>query len=523
MIKQKAMNNIKILWADDEIELLKPHIIFLENKGYSVVAVNDGSSAIEKVSEDHFDIVFLDEQMPGISGLDALSEIKTLKPSLPIIMITKSEAEDLMEAAIGSKINDYLIKPVNPNQILLTIKKNLDRNDLVTQNTTMKYQSEFSQLAMQIGNAQDWNDWVDVYKKLTYWESQLEISKDRGMDEILSMQKNDANLNFGKFIKLNYQDWLRVDSEDKPLLSPSIIKEKVIPHLKNDTQTLLLVIDNLRYDHWLSICPLLQEYFTVESDDVYCSILPTDTQYARNAIFAGLMPSEIKKLYPKYWVTDEEDEGKNQYEKQLLEAQLKRFGIQEKFFFEKITAVNPGKKITDKLNQIMEHKFSVIVYNFIDKLSHSRTEMDMLKELANNEPAYKSLVLSWFKHSVLFELLKELSIKNIKIIITTDHGSIRVQNPIKVIGDKNITTNLRYKQGKSLQYNPKEVFEIHKPEEIHLPATHLSSKYIFTLEQDFFAYPNNFNHYVKYYKDSFQHGGISIEEMIIPCAVLQSK
>jgi len=517
------MNKIKILWADDEIELLKPHLIFLEGKGYSVTPVNDGGEAIEKVKEERFDIVFLDEQMPGITGLDALGEIKKISPDLPIIMITKSEAEDIMEAAIGSKINDYLIKPVNPNQILLTLKKNLDSSDLVTQKTTMKYQMEFSQLGMTISDAQDWEDWVDIYKKLSYWELQLSSSKDRGMDEVLQMQKHDANLNFGKFVKRTYLSWLNTEGEDKPIMSANLLKENVFPHLKKKEKTLLLVIDNLRYDHWLSIRPLINEYFTVQNDSVYCSILPTATQYARNAIFAGLMPLEISRIYPDLWRNDEDDDLKNRFEEELLSSQLKRFGIDTKFYFEKITAINPGKKVTDKLNKILEHDFSVIVYNFVDTLSHSRTEMDMIKELASDESAYRSLTLSWFKHSTLFELIRELSDKDIKLIITTDHGSVKVQNPIKVLGDRNITTNLRYKQGKALQYNSKEVYELKKPEEAHLPAPHLSSSYIFSLEQDFFAYPNNFNHYVKYYRDSFQHGGISMEEMIVPYVELKSK
>ena len=518
------MKNIRILWADDEIELLKPHVLFLEAKGYTVIAVNSGNEAIDLVSKNKFDIVFLDEQMPGLNGLETLKHIKILHPDLPIIMITKSEAESIMEAAIGSQINDYLIKPVNPNQILLSIKKNLDQRDLITQNTTMNYQQEFSQLGIFISNANSWNDWVEIYKKLTHWEILLVNSKDRGLDEILKMQKNEANTNFAKYIKRNYLDWFQNDSNhDKPLLSPSIIKEKVLPLLKKGEKTLLLLIDNLRYDHWVSLRPLLAEYYSIEQDEQYCSILPTSTQYSRNAIFAGLMPKEIEKIYPELWKNDDDDEMKNQYEEELLTSQLKRFGYTNKFFFEKITAINPGKRVTEKLHSILQHDFSVIVYNFIDTLSHSRTEMDMIKELANDEAAYRSLTISWFQHSSLFELLQELAKKDISLIITTDHGSVRVQNPIKVVGDKNITTNLRYKQGKALDYNPKEVFEIKKPFEAHLPAINISSTYIFATQQDFFAYPNNFNHYAKYYKDSFQHGGISIEEMIIPCIQLTSK
>lgn len=514
---------IRILWADDEIELLKPHIMFLESKGYHVTPVNNGVVAVEESKRIIFDIIFLDEQMPGLSGLDTLVKIKALHPEIPIVMITKSEAEDIMEAAIGSQINDYLIKPVNPNQILLSIKKNIQQTEIITQKTTMNYQQEFSQLGIQIMQAHSWDDWVEIYKKLTQWDIQLSRSKDRGMDEVLRMQHNEANTNFTKFIKKNYCDWIESNSDEKPTLSPSLIKDKVLPIIKTGRKTLLLVIDNLRYDHWVSLRPLLSEYYTIQDESLYCSILPTSTQYARNSLFAGLMPLEISKLYPELWINDEDDEQKNQYEETLFISQLKRLGYTEKIYFEKITAINPGKKVTDKLNAILQHQLSVMVYNFVDTLSHSRTEMQMIKELANDEAAYRSLAISWFSHSTLFELLQELSKKQVDIVITTDHGAVRVQNPIKVVGDKNITTNLRYKQGKALVYNPKEVFEIKKPQEVRLPSTNISSSYIFAAEQDFFAYPNNFNHYVQYYRDSFQHGGISMEEMIIPCVYAQAK
>ena len=517
------MKEITILWADDEIELLKPHVIFLESKGYVVVTVNDGAGAIEKVKEQWFDIVFLDEQMPGVSGLDALPEIKQLRPEIPVVMITKSEAEDIMEAAIGSKINDYLIKPVNPNQILLSIKKNVQSNEFITQKTTTNYQMEFSRLGGEIMQAQDWMDWVEVYKKITYWELQLEHSKDRGMDEVLTMQKQEANRSFAKFISQNYVSWMNDRDSSTPLLSPGVVKEKILPNLVNGTKTIVLLIDNLRYDHWVTLRSLFTSYFTIDVDELYCSILPTTTQYARNAFFSGLMPLEMSKMYPDIWKNDDDDEGKNKHEEELFAAQLKRYGYTEKFFFEKITAINPGKKITEKLHAIKQFQLSVIVYNFVDTLSHARTEMDMIKELANNEAAYRSLVLSWFRHSALFDLVREISTDSCKLIVTTDHGSIRVQNPVKVVGDKSVTTNLRYKTGKALQYNEKQVFNLKQPNIAHLPSPHLTSSFIFAREQDFFAYPNNYNHYAKYYRDTFQHGGISLEEMVVPYAELSTK
>ncbi|MDR2962359.1 MAG: PglZ domain-containing protein [Bacteroidales bacterium] len=518
------MKKTTILWADDEIELLKPHILFLESKGYEVIAVNNGNDAIEESSNPNIDIVFLDEQMPGITGLEALEQIKRRNPNVPVVMITKSEAEDIMEAAIGAHINDYLIKPVNPHQILLSIKKNLDQKDIITQTTTQTYQAEFSQLGMQIASAETWQDWIAVHKELTHWETKLSQSKDRAMNAVFVMQKNDADVQFAKFIKRNYISWLNTNNPDKPLLSPNVVKEKIVPLIKSGRQTLMLLIDNLRYDHWCNLRPLLSEYYNITEDSQYYSILPTCTQYARNSIFAGLMPLDIEKMYPELWKNDDdEDEAKNRYEEELLATQLKRLGYTEKFFFEKITSINPGRRVVDKLQAIQQHQFSVIVYNFVDTLSHARTEMDMIKELAADEAAYRSLTYSWFTHSTLFELLQELSSKHINIVITTDHGSVRVQNPIKVLADKSVTSNLRYKQGKALNYNPKEVFEIKKPHEAHLPMVNLSSTYIFATNQDFFAYPNNFNYYAKYYRDSFQHGGVSLDEIIIPCVHLQPK
>ena len=518
------MKGTRILWADDEIELLKPHIIFLKDKEFDVVAVNNGDAAIEQAKNNYFDIIFLDEQMPGISGIDALMAIKSFKPDIPVILITKSEEENIMEAAIGAKISDYLIKPVNPNQILLALKKNLKQKELISSQTTSKYQSEFTKLGIDIQNANTHEEWTEMYRKLVYWELELEASGgDQNMSDILQMQKKEANNSFARFVKKNYLDWFLESNKDRPLMSQNIVKQKLLPIIKSGKQTCFIVIDNLRYDQWVCVRPGLQEYFNITDDSLYYSILPTVTQYARNSIFAGLMPITIENIYPNLWLNDEEEGLKNQYEEDLFYSQLKRLGINEKVFFEKVSAVSAGKRLPEKLQAITNSKVSVIIYNFIDSLSHARTEMDMIKELASDEKAYRSLTTSWFKNSPLFEVMKELSNKGITIVLTTDHGSIKVTNPIKIVGDRNITTNLRYKQGKTLQYNPKEVFEIKQPKQAHLPACHLSSTYVFTVGNDFFAYPNNYNYYAKYYKDTFQHGGVSLEEMVVPLVTLEPK
>ena len=517
------MKQIRILWTDDEIDLLKPHIIFLESKGYSVDTATNGTDAIELSRTNDYDIIFLDENMPGLSGLETLSQIKDILPHTPIIMITKSEEEDIMDEAIGSKITDYLIKPVNPNQILLTIKKNIDKQRLITEKTTSSYQMEFGKLGMKINEVSSHKEWCDVYKKLVYWEMQLMESKDSTMDEVFRMQMDEANNSFAKYIKRNYTKWFRPDCDDKPLLSPNLLREKVFPLLNEGKTVLFLLIDNLRFDQWKVIEPILSQFYTTAEEDMFYSILPTSTQYSRNSIFSGLMPSEINKLYPELWKNDDEEGGKNLYEEDMLRSMMNRFNIRTGLHFDKITDIKNCKSVTDNVKNIVQNKFVSIVVNFVDSLSHAGTDQRMVRELTNTTEAYLSITKSWFELSPLFDMLKAFAEQGAYLVIGTDHGSIQISNPLKVIGDKATTTNLRYKQGRNLAYNPKEVYEITNPAEAYLPKTNISSTYIFSCNDDFFAYPNNYNYYVKYYKNTFQHGGISLQEMIIPDITMKPK
>ncbi len=517
------MNKPRILWTDDEIDLLRAHIIFLEEKGYEVDTANNGSDAVEKVKNEFYDIIFLDENMPGLTGLETLTEIKTISPNIPVVMITKSEEENIMDEAIGSKIADYLIKPVNPKQILLTLKKNIDQKRLVTQKTTSGYQMQFGQIGMQINDRLNFDEWKEIYKKLVHWEIELSQSDDSTMDEVLAMQKDDANKAFFKFVKENYVDWFTQNLDERPMLSPDIFKQRVFPHLDADKKTLVLVIDNLRFDQWRTLSPVFNQYFRTDNEELYCGILPAATMYARNAMFAGLMPSEIEKLHPELWEADDNEGGKNKHEEELIRKQLSRFGRKESLYFEKVGGVKKERWVTDNLNNILANDLSVLVVNFVDMISHARTEMDMIRELANNEKAYRSITLSWFQNSSLLELLKGLAENDIRIIVTTDHGSIRVNNPVKVIGDRETNTNLRYKLGKNLNFKSKHIFEVRDPRKIFLPSRNVSTSYIFAGNTDFFAYPNNYNYYANYYKDTFQHGGISMEELIIPVITLSPK
>jgi DNA-binding response OmpR family regulator len=517
------MEKIKILWADDEIDLLKPHILFLNDKGYDVTTAASGDEALEWVEKTNFSVIVLDENMPGLSGLETLNRLKKNYPEIPVVMITKSEEEHLMEDAIGSKISDYLIKPVNPNQILLSLKKILDNKRLVSEKTTSNYQQEFRQIGMALSDRLSWEQWVEVYKKLVFWELELDKSEDESMIGILQMQKSEANKMFGKFIENNYVPWLNGKNQPPTSFSHTLFKNKIIPELDNSETTFLVLIDNLRYDQWKIIQPILSEYFRIESENLFCSILPTATHYARNAFFAGLMPSEIEKRFPNLWLNEEDEGGKNMHEEELLSEQLKRLGKNIKMSYNKITNHANGKKLADNFNNLMGNKLNVIVYNFVDMLSHMRTEMEVIRELADDEKAYRSITLSWFENSPLQDIIRQIAAKKCKLIITTDHGTIKVTEPSKVIGDKNVNTNLRYKQGKSMSYEKRDVFEIKNPAEVFLPKPNVSTTYVFVKEDKFFAYPNNYNQYVNMYRNTFQHGGISLEEMIIPCITLSVK
>ena len=478
-INTLTMDKTTILWADDEIDLLKPHIMFLEQKGYEVVTANNGSDAIDLVRQRHFDIVFLDEQMPGISGIEALEVIKREYPNLPVVMITKSEEERIMEDAIGSNIADYLIKPVNPNQILLSLKRNLENKKLRDEKSTMSYQQEFRKISMDLNNNLNFDEWVDLYKNLVRWELELQKSTDEGIKGILADQKQEANTLFTRYIERNYVDWIQGKS-DKPVMSHTVVRDKVIPRLDDSDKPLfLIVIDNLRF--------------------------------------------EIRRRYRQWWVDEDEEGTKNQFEGELLGEQLKRFGKNIKYSYNKVLNLQAGKKLFEQMANLMPNKLNVIVYNFVDMLSHARTEMEIIRELADDEEAYRSLMYSWFEHSSLFDMMRFIAEKGCDMIITTDHGSTYVDKPVKILGDREVNTNLRYKYGKNLKYNPKEVYEVKDPEKIFLPKANLSTTFVFAGENDFFAYPNNYNYYVSYYRNTFQHGGISMSEMLIPVTHLTAK
>lgn len=512
------MTNGRILWADDEMELLRPHLLFLERKGYDVVTATNGTDAVELCQQQQFDVILLDEMMPGITGLQALERIKLIQPTVPVVMVTKSEEENIMNEAVGRNIADYLIKPVNPNQILLSLKKLIHRKELVAETTQTAYQQHFQQLSMQMMDCCCWNDWAALYRQLVDWELKL-VSADPALADMLRMQKAEANLGFAKFVKRNYVDWMQ---HHDFTMNHDVMQHHILPILKQGEKVFLVVFDNFRYDQWKAIETELTDYDITEQ--LCCSILPTATQYARNALFAGMMPSEIKQRYPDWWTEEDAEESKNLNEPHLIQAFLDRVRRRDTFSYHKINTTDEAEQLLAEADELLQrNSLNVVVVNFIDMLSHARTESKMVRELAHDEAAYRSLTLSWFRHSAISQLLHRLSQTDCRVVLTTDHGSIRTDTPVKIIGDRNTNTNLRYKLGRNLACESRDVFTVKDPKSVFLPSPNISTSYVFATGNTFLAYPNNYNYYVAYYRNTFQHGGISMEEMIIPLVTLKGK
>ncbi|MGI9192451.1 MAG: response regulator [Chitinophagaceae bacterium] len=513
-----------ILWIDDETDSLTPQILFLEQKGYKVSKQSNGYDGIEFIKNNAIDLVLLDESMPGMTGLETLAQIREYDTQLPVVMVTKNEAENIMEDAIGGQIADYLIKPVNPNQILLTLKRVLDQRSLVSEKTTQAYQQEFRNLFMALNSNPNYAEWCDLYRKLIFWEMEMQKTDSPAMQEILASQKEEANQAFCKYVEKNYKAWIEGKGQDNPVLSHQILAQHVLPFLQKGQSTFFILIDNLRFDQWKAIQPIFAESFRIIEEDLACAILPTTTQYSRNAIFAGLTPAQIEKQYPSEWKNDDEDGGKNLFEEKFLLDFLKRNKKQDlKVSYTKITNHYYGDQLVNTIQNLLHNDLNIIVYNFVDMLSHARTEMEVLKELANDEASYRSITKSWFEHSPLHQALKKVADKNIRLIIGTDHGSVRVKSASKVVGDRETTTNIRYKHGKNLQYENKAVLAYREPAEIGLPKPNFNSSFIFAKYDGYLCYPNNYNHYVNYFKNTFQHGGVSLEEMLIPIIKMESK
>jgi CheY-like chemotaxis protein len=515
------MREIRILWVDDEIGVLRSHILFLNERGFETDTCHSGNDAINMVREKAYDIIFLDEYMPGLSGIETLRRIKGVRPTIPVVMITKSEEEDIMDAAIGSQIADYLIKPVKPQQILMTLKRILNIEEIVTRQTTTVFREEFSTLSGMISSASTFEEWCELYRRLTFWQGELIRSSDTGMRDVLRMQESDANRAFAKYISNNYLRWISTDATDRPLISPAVMTKRIFPLISKGSPLFFIVVDNMRLDQWQTIAGDLRQMMRTVDEELYLSILPTTTQYSRNALFAGLMPAAIGEIMPDYWIDENDDEGKNLNEEKLLAKNLQRAGISCKWSYNKISSDAEGRSLNERISQLLGNDLNMLVYNFVDLLSHARTEINLIRDMTGDEGSWLSLTHSWFIHSPLIELLRLVSARGARVVITTDHGSVRVQKPVKVVGDRQTSMNLRYKTGRNLDYNPRDVFEITAPSRVGLPMSNISSRFIFACANDFLVYPNNYNHIVSYYRDSFQHGGISMQEMLLPLVSLE--
>lgn len=510
-----------ILWADDEIDRLQSHIIFLQKKGFDIVPVTNGEDAVTMIEKQKFDLVFLDEQMPGMGGLETLEKVKSLQPLLPVVMITKSEEEAIMEDAIGAKISDYLIKPVNPNQILLTVKRILDRSKLQSEKSAQSYLREFGSISSRIHPRTTWQEWIEIYKELSKWQIDLGEG-DEALKQVLDDQVVDANREFGKFVEREYVSWLD-QNEEAPLISQGIFKKYVFPHIKNGKKTMFFLIDCMRYDQWLLFEPYLAKMFDIETD-FYYSILPTATPYSRNAIFAGVSPLEISQMYPQLWAQGQDESSLNRHEEELLQNQLKRSKIDINFKYEKVLNAEDGRQVAGKMKSFAQSRLAAFVYNFVDTLVHSRSDSDVIKELAPDVSAFRSITEAWFQHSSLLQMFKELADEDVTVVVTTDHGSVRSLRDTKVYGDRDTATSLRYKYGKNLNAeNANAVIQIKDAEKYKLPDLGRASDYLIAREDYYFVYPTNYHKYQNRYKDTFQHGGASMEEMILPVATLRPK
>ncbi|RMF61716.1 MAG: response regulator [Calditrichaeota bacterium] len=519
------MNKARILWVDDEIEFLEPHILFLREKGYEVETASNADDGLELIKQSNFDLVLLDEMMPGKDGLTALTEIKKFRPGLPVIMITKNEEESLMEDAIGAQITDYLTKPVNPSQILIAAKKILESRDISQKKLTRDYTQELNKLTMQLMSPLSPDDWIEMYLKLTTWDVELDSVGDKNLREIVHNQRRECNVEFGKYVERNYADWVNSSEENRPTLSNDVIKQFVYPELSEGKKVVFVVIDCMRLDQWLALEKFFYDFYTIEKF-YHFSILPTATPYSRNAIFSGLFPSELEQRYPEMWAQGEDDDySRNRNESELMYDQLRLLGLKLKKEprYSKIINVEEGRQLERDLNSYLDTPLLSIVVNFVDILAHSRSDLPILKEIAPDEASYRSLTSSWFEHSSIYNIFKKLAKEDVTIIITSDHGSIRCMRGTKVLGDRETSTNLRYKYGRNLKVDSKHAFIITDPLECKLPKRNFNINYIIAKEDYYFVYPTNYHKYLAYYRDSFQHGGISMEEMILPVIKLQPK
>jgi CheY-like chemotaxis protein len=512
-----------IMWVDDEIDLLKSHIVFLEEKGYSVRSVSNGEDAVDLIQKEPFDLVLLDQMMPGMDGLTTFVRIKDALPAMPVVMITKMEEEELIDEALRKRIDDFLLKPVNPVQILSAVRRILERREIRQRELSREYVEDFNSIEGVRSQTQGPREWIDIHTRLSQWDVMLDQFPDAGLMQSHLDQRRQCNVEFCMFIEKSYRKW--VSGEDRPLLSVDVVSDFVAPYLSSNKRVYFIVVDCLRLDQWLTIEPMLEPYFSIKRD-YYYSILPTATPYSRNSIFGGLFPSELATTYPEFWnETGSDETGKNRFEKQLLERQIRKMGLKVNPSVKYIKVYSPDEAVQARkqIPTLQAIPLVALVFNFVDIVAHSRSESRVLQEMLPNESAYRSFTASWFMHSPLYDILKAISLQDAVAVVTTDHGSVLSRRSAVALGDRETSTNVRYKFGTNLNCDPRYAVQVRNPAEFKLPGGGINKNYIIAKEDYYFVYPTNFHEYERQYKDSFQHGGISMEEMILPCVTMTPK
>lgn len=518
----------RILWADDEIDLLKPHIRFLEQKGYAVTAVPNGEDALAALERERYDVLLIDEMMPGLGGLETLDRLKQSDSTLPVILVTKSEEETLMEEAIGRRITDYLIKPVNPSQVFLACKRVFDAQKLQDSQRARDYVGEMQRWQMLDRRRLDWAGWVDLAVDVARWDVALDGAPEAGLQQAHADFRRGLDIDFGRLIEERYPGWAQAAARgagDRPMLSTDVVRRAVVPHLQAGTRVMFVVIDCMRLDQWFTLEPLLEEWYTIERD-YYCSILPTATPYSRNAIFSGLLPAQLFKTHPDLWQESSNDERtKNRFERQLLELQLQRLRVTPprgtKYL--KIYDAEEANNTRRQINSFAGLSLVSMVFNFLDILAHGRSESEILQELAPDEAAFRAVMKAWFTHSPLYEIFQALASQDCVVVVTTDHGSVLGRRAALVHGNRDTSTNLRYKFGINLNTDPKQAIIVRRPMDYLLPDDGVNKNYVLAREDFYFVYPTRFHEFERQYRGSFQHGGVSMEEMVLPLVTLRPR
>jgi DNA-binding response OmpR family regulator len=513
----------KILWIDDEIEALRPHILYLNEKSYDVTPVSNGDDAISMIKTFRYDVILLDQMMPGQDGMSVLARVRELDSTIPLIMVTQCREDELINEALGKRISDFLVKPIGGAQIASTLKRVLDQTKIIEEQVPHKYTEDFNQIRLIKDSAPDWRNWAEIYLKLVEWDLEFDLLGETGLEETHLEQKKECNALFSDYVAENYTRWIR--GEDAPVLSVDVLDRFVIPHLRKNKQVYFIVVDCLRLDHWLAIEPLLQPYYYIDQS-CYYSILPSATLYSRNALFSGLFPLELSEKFPQYWLENSENQtSTNRFEKQLLQSKLRNAGLRLKpgLRYFKIFDAKGGNEYIRQVSSFERISLSALIVNFIDILTHQRSQLDVLQQIAPDESAFRSLAKSWFAHSALFEILKIISPRDAVVVLTTDHGSVLGNRPTKAFGNRQTSTSLRFKVGTDLACDEGQAVYIKQPNSYKLPAESSNKNYIIAKDDYYFVYPNQFHEYTRQFRGGFQHGGISMGELIVPVVTMTSR